>query len=402
VASLAAPVAFVAHAASEGTLRQLLYYTVTYNGSIHLRPAPSQSYPWLPNLFFRLCDGTSFFIVTALLATGAAPFVVRRVRAAWREKSLWPLGRGFGIAHFLGLNFAIATASAASMYRFFSHYFLPAWPFAALCLGAALAPLLRSRRWGPAMRRAAWGGVGLVLFCGWLQTVFGEKVDGRVAHDRTVNDVAHLVRATTSTEDRVFVWGFSPWVYEYSGRRPAGRYVFETYVTGMVPWFWEKLAVESARVVPGSVDALLGDLGREKPAVVIDAGSIMMARPMRAYAPFASWLHEHYCFEVRIGAFDVYRRKADGAACAIGYFPHPSGAVDWMGRSLPVPLPRLADEALTKRLPNAGYFTPKWFADQPRPSGLEVLRDPRHEQEVSKAAADGFRVDEVESEWTGR
>jgi hypothetical protein len=332
----------------------------------------------------------------------AVPWVVGRARAAWRERSPWPLGRGFGVARFLALNFAIAMLSAASMYRFFPHYFLAAWPFAALCAGVALSPLLRSARWGPAAIRMAWGFLAFVLFAGWLGTVFGEKVDGRVAHDRTVNDVAKFIRATTTPDDRIFVWGFSPWIYEYASRRPAGRYVFETYVTGMVPWFWEKRSIEMARVVPGSVEALLGDLERERPAVVVDAGSVMMARPMRAYEPFARFLHEGYCFELRVGAFDVYRRKTGADACALPYFPRPFGAVDWMGRGLPVPLPVLADEDLTRPLPHGNYFKPIWFKGQPRPAGVDSLRDPRRDKDESAAAVDGFRIEEVEFDWLGQ
>jgi hypothetical protein len=398
--SAAVPALFVANAAREGTLRNLFYYTFTYNSQVHLRPAPSQTYPWLPNLFFRLSDGTSFFILTALLFACAGPWVARRARAAWRERSLWPLGRGFGVVRFLAINFAIALASAASMYRFFPHYFIAAWPFAALCAGAALSPLFRSARWGSGARRMGWGFLSFVLFSGWLGTVFGEKVDGRVAHDRTVDDVAKFIRATTSTDDRIFVWGFSPWVYEYAGRRPAGRYVFETYVTGMVPWFWEKRSVEMARVVPGSVEGLLDDLEREKPAVVVDAGSIMMARPMRAYEPFARFLHQGYCFEIRFGGFDVYRRKADGLACVVPYFPRPFDAIDWMGHGLPVPIPRLADEDLTRPLPRANYFKPVWFRSQPRPAGLEAVRDRRRENEEAEAAADGYRIEDIEDDGT--
>ena len=152
-----APAAFVANAWHSGTLKELVYYTVTYNREVHLQPAPSQSYPWLPNLFFRLGDGTSFFIVVAILLSAGAPVIVRRLRTAWHERSFWALGRGFGVVHFLALNFAVALISAAYMIRFFPHYFLQAAPFAALCLGACVAPLARSARWAPAVRRAAWG-----------------------------------------------------------------------------------------------------------------------------------------------------------------------------------------------------------------------------------------------------
>ena len=171
--------------------------------------------------------------------------------------------------------------------------------------------------------------------------------------------------------------GFSPWLYQYSHRRPAGRYVFETYVTGLVPWFWEKLGVERARIVPGSVDALLGDLDREKPAVVVDAGTIMLARPMRMYPRFSEWLHASYCFELRVGAFDVYKRKPEGTECEFPYYPRPFGAIDWNGRGLPLPMPKLADEELTRPLPHGNYFKP--ILVQGRADARRARRLPRQE-----------------------
>ena len=399
--TLLAPAAFLAHAWHQGTLRQLVYYTVTYNREVHLRPAPSETFPWLRGLISRLGDGTSFFVVTAVLLAIAAPVVARRVRAACRERSAWALGRGFGTAHFLALNFAIALISAVAMYRFFSHYFLLAAPFAALCAGATSGSLARSIRWGPGVRRIAWASLGLILFCGWLGSVAAEKVDGRVSYDRTVNDVSDYVAAITRPEDRIFVWGFSPWVYQFSHRRPAGRYVFETYVTGFVPWFWESLTVERARVVPGSPEALLGDLNREKPAVVVDAGSIMLARPMRMFASFASWLHANYCFVLRIGAFDVYSRKRGATECDYPYFPRPHAPIQWNGRSLPVLLPVLTDEALTRPLPQGNYFKAIWFKGQPKPPALDALRDKRRDDEDAQAARNGLRVEDVDFDSIG-
>jgi 4-amino-4-deoxy-L-arabinose transferase-like glycosyltransferase len=399
VATLLLPAAFLVHAAHEGTLRQLIYYCYTYNRDVHLRPS-TRWWLWLPNFFFRLSDSTTFFFLLFALASLGATRIGLRIRSAWRERSLWPLGRGFGVRHYFALNLVVAVASGAMMYRFFPHYFLQAMPFAALCAGSAVEPYARSRRWRSAWSALTVGLAAFVLLCGWLGTVFGERVDGRVMHDRTVDDVSKLIAGTTSPSDRIFVWGFSPWIYQYSHRRPAGRYVFETYVTGVVPWFWEKLSVERARIVPGSVDALLGDLDREKPAVVVDAGSIMLARPMRMYPRFADWLHANYCFDVRIGALDVYRRVADGAACEFRYFPRPFGAIDWGGRGLPLPMPKLADENMTRPLPHGNFFKPIWFGGEPTPRGLSALQDARRDREEKEADAEGFRIERTEFDWT--
>jgi hypothetical protein len=230
-----------------------------------------------------------------------------------------------------------------------------------------------------------------------MRAWFGERVDGEVAHDATVKPVARFIAATTSPQDKIFVWGFSPWLYQYSGRRPAGRYVFETYVTGFVPWFWASAEVERARVVPGSLEALVYDLERERPAIVVDAGSIMIARPMRAYDRAARFLRAHYCFEVRLGGFDVYRRTPDGGPCANPWFPKPHSTLDWRGHPIPaVRVLRPVDDEWTRNLPPAGYFQPVWMAGSPTPRNVDALVDPRRRREDAAWAADGFVVDDVD------
>ncbi len=393
-ATLFVPTVLVVHSAASGTLRDLYYYCVVYNRDVHLRPT-TKSFTWLPFLFFRLAEQTLFFIVGVLLFARALPLMVRRAKAAQRLRSLWALGRGFGARHYLALHVVLAIVAASSMFRFFPHYYLQAAPFMALALGASVDPLLRRPRTAWPARVMVSAFVFFTMFASALGCVFGERVDGRVAHDRTVQDAGKLIAATTKPDDKIFVWGFSPWLYEYSHRRPAGRYVFETYVTGFVPWFWEKLDVERARIVPGSVAALLGDLDRERPEIVVDAGSVMMARPMRAYDAPAAWLRASYCFEVRLGAFDMYRRKHDDTPCVTA-FPRPHEAVDWMGRAMAIPLPRTVDFATSRLLPRGNFIKPLWFPTGPTPPGLDSIRDPRLEKEEAEAERDGFYIPRIE------
>ncbi|MDB4993344.1 MAG: hypothetical protein JWM74_776 [Myxococcaceae bacterium] len=396
LATFVVPLLFVLHAASQGTLGDMFYYCVTYNSKVHLNPT-TEHFAWLGIFFFRLVSQTLFFTTLALLTARALPYVVRRTKA-WRgHKTVWAIGRGFGNKQYLALHLVLAILAATAMYRFFPHYYLQAAPFMSLCVGASLEPLFRGgpqRAW---LGRAVLSAFTLfVLFASTMGCIFGERVDGRVSHDRTVIDAGKLIEATTKPDDKIFVWGFSPWIYQYSHRRPAGRYVFETYVTGFVPWYWEKLAVEKARIVPGSVEALLGDLDREQPAIVVDAGSVMMARPMRAYDLPNAWLHAHYCFDMRIGALDIYRRKVDGVACAVPFFPRVHGTVDYRAGAMDVPIPRTVDYDDSPPLPNGNFWKPLYFLGYPKPIGLESVRDLRREKAEAKGEAEGFFVPDIE------
>lgn len=395
------PVVFLVHSWAQGTLGDLYYYCVTYNTHVHMRPSPKH-FTWLPTFFFRLTLQTLFFIVTVVLFGGGLAYMRRRWRAAKRvtgpTAKLWALVRGFGPQQYIALHLALGVFSATIMYRFFPHYYLQAAPFMALAIGALVASW-SSRRGDRAwtLRAMTVAFSAFVLFASIIGCDFGERVDGRVAHDRTLQDVAKFIDATTKPDDKIFVWGFSPWIYGYSHRRPAGRYVFETYVTGFVPWYWEKLSLEKSRIVPGSTEALLDDLDREKPAIVVDAGSIMMARPMRGYEKPNAWLHAHYCFELRVGALDVYRRKEEGAGCAVPFFPRAHEAVDYRGAALPVPIPRTLDYDQSPKLPDGSYFKPLYFVGYPKPAHLDSMRDAKRDKEEAEGAAEGFTVVDIET-----
>ncbi|HSQ62798.1 MAG TPA: glycosyltransferase family 39 protein, partial [Polyangiaceae bacterium] len=234
---LLVPLAFVVYAATQGTLADLYYYTVTYNRTVHMRPA-TRHFEWLPWVFFRMTGETTFILVTTLLFGLAIPRAAARARAAWVTRSAWALARGFGPRRYLMLHLVVAFVSASAMWRFFPHYYLQCFPFFALCVGAVLEPWFRFR---PAAANATvWAfGAFTMIFAG-VACDFSERVDGRVSHDETVTTMGKVIMATTNREDRIFVWGFSSWLYGYAHRRPAGRYMFETYVTGFVPWYWQK------------------------------------------------------------------------------------------------------------------------------------------------------------------
>jgi hypothetical protein len=139
-----------------------------------------------------------------------------------------------------------------------------------------------------------------------------------------------------------------------------------------------------SRVVPGSQAALLADLDAEKPGLVVDAGTIMLGRSMRTYAPLATWLHQHYCFVLRFEGNDVYQRKQ--TQCASDTFPQVDQSYDFSGYPGMVAVPRTADDADAKWLP-AVSGAPASFL--PLPPEASLLYHPGDRQR-------GYRLERFE------
>src|SRR5262249_33439168 len=103
-----------------------------------------------------------------------------------------------------------------------------------------------------------------------------------------------------------------------------------------------------------------------------------------------------YCFEVRIGALDMYRRKeADAETCPTP-FPRVHETVDWNGRAMTVPIPRTLDFDTSAVLPSGSPIKPIWFRQGPLPKGLAAVRDKRLEKEEAEGEAEGFYVPKLE------
>lgn len=367
------PALFVAHAAYSGTLAEMYFYCVRYNVIVHVGEA---SWGLTPASFEAGGNRGYTLAIGAVMIAGVRALALR-IRACARERSLRPLLRAFELGQYLAIHLAVALISAASLRRFFSHYFILSIPILALILGRLVDRRTRGVK-PETMRTIYRGALATLLALCALETYALEKIDGRVAHDNLVVRLSEYIDATTAKDDKIFVWGFSPWLYAYSHRRPAGRYVFSTYVTGLVPWRHDDLLGEQKRIVPGSNEALMEDLDHEKPELVIDAGTIMMARPIRTYPLWANWLREHYCFEVRARGFDVYRRKkTEGATCTAPGFPQPQRAYDWVGAPLEVAVPKTSDLDHTKWLFVPEDSLPAWYPESPRPPHVDILIDPK-------------------------
>jgi hypothetical protein len=170
-----------------------------------------------------------------------------------------------------------AAVSVTAGLRFFGHYYLELLPPA--CLLATRAVVSR-----PVLRRplAAVALLALAVVPA-VPSIAAGYTQGTGRDVEIADDVAGYVRAHTSPDDRILVWGQAPEVYWKSGRRPATRFATTGFVTGSTG-NRPKTDVGAGSAVPGAWSDFLGDLHAHRPALVVDM-STANQRGAASYPP---------------------------------------------------------------------------------------------------------------------
>jgi hypothetical protein len=318
--------AVAAFFARAGAWRPFSYYLFTYNSDIYMGPV-TLGYGIESTFLFWRSHGALLLLTMLGLAWAAARFFshLESLRPwAWASA----LHRS-ALTTTTALHLFLALVGAFGTFRFWEHYFINALPWFGLLVGA----LIEERILAPnptGTHRAVRAYVVVVscfLFVSFtlrhLTTLWldGERRKGEFYGDPAQEPIANYIRENSQPEQSIFVWGFAPELYTASKRRAASRFVFTTFPSGLVPWFyWIDPDQENARAVPGSRALLLRELDSERPPLVLDVPNSMHGRSMRRYPELAHYLEQHYCFRTTVFGrnnriADVYHRRDADEAC---------------------------------------------------------------------------------------
>ena len=155
--------------------------------------------------------------------------------------------------------------------------------------------------------------------------------------------VSTYIREHSSAEDRIFVWGFHPDIYLHSDRRPASRFLYASFVTGLIPW--TNTAPErdtTYAIVPGAMAALLRDLAATNPKFIVDC-SVGPNRhwqkyPLDKFPPLHAYIQEHYriieSHQFVPQGFRLYQRRS--ADDSVGAAPADTGLAESVVRTLAI------------------------------------------------------------------
>jgi hypothetical protein len=170
---------------------------------------------------------------------------------------------------------------------------------------------------GAWLRKAAVGLVATAAVSSVVLALADRQVWPRSAwHQDRYRAVAGYLREHSSPQARIFVWGNSPEIYLYAGRRMATRYLSANYQTGRV---WGTPANDLGgqpyrdQIPARSWDHLMADLERNLPELIIDAAAGKLDKmddePIARHPRLATFVRERYRLEATVLSVPIYRKK---------------------------------------------------------------------------------------------
>jgi hypothetical protein len=229
----------------------------------------------------------------AALAIGAFWFWWRDPRAGRAQWAAWAI---------------ISCAAVAAGWRFFPRYYFQLLPLAVLA--GARGIVLLGRRRGTAV--AALLLIPLVRFGPRYVLLARDLIGSRpqiwtdTAMDRDSREAAQLARQWSAAGDTLFVWGYRPELYVYTGLPAASRFLESQPLTGVPA---DRHLIQSQPVETESTRAHRAELARSHPRLILDGLGPLNARlAIGAYADLRPWLAQYQ--EVgRTGLTILYKRS---------------------------------------------------------------------------------------------
>lgn len=184
--------------------------------------------------------------------------------------------------------------------KFFGHYYWQLLP--PLCILAAR---------GAAQLAEAWTRIGIATMA---LTSAGATVAAVALHlggpGTDYEKLADYVKANTTPDEQIFVWGHEPSLFWAADRLPASRVITTGFLTGHTtgrPAGFDSID----KAVPGIWDDVMADLNAHPPTLFLDTQRQNPLRPpdypMSDYPPIAEFVSGHYQLVGIVERILVYR-----------------------------------------------------------------------------------------------
>jgi 4-amino-4-deoxy-L-arabinose transferase-like glycosyltransferase len=275
----------------QGALRDGIFYAWTYNLTYYGPEITTAERAGALALPFQIIGSSQPWLL--LLWVGGALVALHRL--AQRNPGPEETGTNPGLLFLVVWSLA-GLVGAASSGRSFPHYAIQF--LAPFCLGAGLV-LSRFAGWAGAQRRGRWVAAVLLVVVAYQALSAALPARRRTLPDDPSLRVSAYIREHTTASDRIFVWGFHPDIYLYADRRPASRFLFASFLTGLIPWTNTAPDRDTRyAIVPGTMDRLLQDLAARPPVFIVDCSAgpnrHWQKYPLENFPPLLDFIQRRY------------------------------------------------------------------------------------------------------------
>lgn len=275
--------AMAAYLRAIGVWDDALFWSLTY-AFRHYMPAGTHSHGFVHNLFTSLLP----FLLTV------SPLILLgwRARAVAPRAALWPLG------WWLVGNVCASLVGG----RMYGHYFLLFVP-ALSVLGA-----LGAVSWVEDRTQRAWlvGALALVCVGFFVAATVREEATGSFWSPKPdYRQVSAYVRERTRPDERIFVWGWFPAIYQAADRCPSTRFVYTHILSGAA-------STGSGHRVDEAWPMLMHDLALDPPPFVLDtsAGDYGYDEfPIGKFPALDAFVSARYRYVTELAGVRIYERK---------------------------------------------------------------------------------------------
>lgn len=282
---------------AQGILAEAYYWTITDHDIPLIR--------WDKAVVMSLA-----FVVFGWPLVAGTLISLREVRG--REMAVWT-GRRPELLALAGLLLASLVGTAAGG-RFYHHYYIQLVPPLALLA----APVWAQVSLGAVARRSrlfSWKLNRAWLAASILLALVSHTKD--LAAQRQLSDVGRFLRAHSSPDDRIFVWGQAAGVYLEAQRRPTTRYIHTFPLTGYVFGWPLRAAMPDTRdrILPGAWQTFEREIAERAPRFIVDAEVVRRPHPrypMDDYPVLKELLQRDYRLIERAAAGWIYERIRGG------------------------------------------------------------------------------------------
>jgi 4-amino-4-deoxy-L-arabinose transferase-like glycosyltransferase len=194
-------------------------------------------------------------------------------------------------------------------WRFPGHYHLAVLPPLSILAGHAFSRFVAEQRRSP---QPPWRWIQAGIIGAAALPAIGFLIVAFIVRTQTLDflpTVQQIVKETRPN-DRIFVWGSSPQLYSFSGRRMATRFVSCSHLVGAYASRPREVRDRGKNLIPGTWEMFQADWEAHPPVLIIDMSTVdqfWSAHPMTRYPVLRAFLGE-YRVETVINGETIYRR----------------------------------------------------------------------------------------------